>query len=445
MSSVTSPDPGASAGPTPAAAGAAADQPPPPPGWVRNVTLFLTGQTVSLFGSMLVQYAVMWYITLETRSATLLALSAVFGFLPQAIVSIFGGVWADRHNRKFLIIAADAGIALATLALALAMLGGATNIWLIFAAMAVRSTGAGVQTPAVSALIPQIVPAHQLLRINGLNQSIQAAMMIVSPAVAAVLYANFPLQRIFFVDVATAVVGIGLLALIPVAGIARADDGAARPSYLADLVEGMRYARDQVQVRWLVGLCGIIMVLAGAPSFLTPLLLADSFGPEVWKLTVLELAFSIGMLLAGATIGFWGPKFLRAHLVVAASVAFGVVTIGLGVAPVLWVYYAFMFCFGIAVPAFSTPMMTALQELVPAERQGRVFGLVGIVMSISMPVGMGLFGPLGDVWSVPAVLVLAGTLAVVATAVLVGVPTGRSVLAEARGAGSPLGRGSAES
>ena len=81
----------------------------------RPVALFLTGQSVSLFGSMLVQYAVMWYLTLTTKDGGVLALSTLFGFGPQAVISIFGGVWADRHNRKWLIMGADAAIAVATL------------------------------------------------------------------------------------------------------------------------------------------------------------------------------------------------------------------------------------------------------------------------------------------------------------------------------------------
>src|SRR5690606_7390020 len=100
--------------------------------WRRDVTIFLTGQTVSLFGSMLVQYAIMWHLTLLTKSGTVMMLAALFGFLPQAVVSIFGGVWADRLNRKVLIMTADAAIATTTLALALFMLTGFTELWLIY-------------------------------------------------------------------------------------------------------------------------------------------------------------------------------------------------------------------------------------------------------------------------------------------------------------------------
>lgn len=404
------------------------------PHWRRDVTLFLSGQAVSLFGSMIVQYAVMWYITLTTKDGGAVALSAVFGFLPQAIVSIFGGVWADRHNRKFLIMGSDGAIALATLALALLMLSGHTDLWLIFTAMAVRSAGAGIQTPAVSSLVPQLVPARHLLMINGLNQSIQSGLMLIGPAVAALLYSFLPIGAIFFVDVSTAIIGIGLLALVPVKRVTRPTETA---SYFGDLVEGARYAAGHALVRWLLVLNAMIMLLAAAPSFLTPLMVARSFGDEVWKLTVLELSFSIGMLIAGLTVGWWGSRIDRLSLIVGACLAFGVLSIVLGLSPNLVFFYVAMFLTGAAVPAFSTPTMTVLQEAVEPERQGRVFGFLGIVTAVAMPLGMALFGPLADVWSVQTVLVGAGIVTIVITVLAVTLPAGRRALHDARASTGP--------
>ena len=105
---------------------AAARQAVPRPGWKRDVAAFLGGQTISLFGSMLVQYAVFWYLAIRFQSGVTMMLAALFGFLPQAVISLFGGVWADRHNRKLLIIGADAAIALATLCLAAVIMLGAS-------------------------------------------------------------------------------------------------------------------------------------------------------------------------------------------------------------------------------------------------------------------------------------------------------------------------------
>lgn len=404
--------------------------------------IFLTGQSVSLFGSMLVQYAVMWYLTLTTKDGTVLALSTVFGFLPQAIVSIFGGVWADRHNRKLLIIGADAAIAAATAALAVLMALGNRDLWLIYAVLAVRSTGAGIHTPAVSALLPQLVPTTKLLAVNGIIQTVHAGMALLGPAVAALLYATLPLAAILGVDVVTAILGIGLLVLVPVSKVVRSEAGPT--GYFSDLAAGLRYVATHPLVRWLLGLYAVVMVLAAAPSFLTPLMVARSFGEEVWKLTVLELSFAVGMMLAGATIGMWGKRFSRMGLIVGSSIFFGVLSIGMGLSTNLWVFYGFMFLTGVAVPAFSTPSMTVLQETVEPERQGRVFGILGIVGAVAMPLGMAVFGPLADLQSVQFVLVASGLATFAVAAVALSLPSGRRALQAARDHTDPLAHGHGE-
>lgn len=403
--------------------------------WKRDVVIFLSGQTVSLFGSMLVQYAVMWHITLETKSGVALALAAVFGFLPQAIVSIFGGVWADRLNRKALIIGADSAIAVSTLALAILMLNGMTDLWLIFVALAIRSTGAGIQMPAVSAMIPQITPTEHLMRVNGINGSIQSAMALLAPAAAGALYATASLTSIFFVDVVTAVIGIGLLSLIAVPTVRNA--AAEGAGYFTDLVEGVRYIAHHAFVRWLLVLFGVVFLLTVAPSYLTPLMVARTFGDEVWKLTVLEIAFSVGMVLGGIVIAVWGGTKNRIAMIVVSSVLFGILSIALGLSTNLWVFFGFMFLVGLAVPFFSTPSMTLLQETVEPERQGRVFGFVGIVMAVAMPIGMVVFGPLADQFSVEILLVAAGVLMFLVIAIATLIPAGRRAMRAASAATGP--------
>lgn len=399
------------------------------PHWKRDIVVFLTSQTISLFGSMLVQYAIMWHLTLVTKSGVVLALAAVFGFLPQAIVSIFGGVWADRVNRKLLIIWADASIAVTTLALAIFMLSGVNDLWLIYATLAIRSTGAGIQMPAVSALIPQLVPTQHLLRVNGINGSIQSGMALLAPAIGGALYATASIVSIFFVDVVTAVIGIGLLATLAVPTIRRAGD--EHPSYFADLVEGVKYVAHHAFVRWLLVVFAIVFVLIVAPSYLTPLMIVRTFGDEVWKLVVNELAFSVGMMLGGILIAVWGGTKNRVIMIVISSFMFGILSIGLGLSTNLWVFFAFMFLLGLAVPYFSTPSMTLLQERVEPERQGRVFGFVGIVMAVAMPIGMVVFGPLADTFTVESLLVIAGILLFAVIAVAVLVPAGRRAMAAA--------------
>lgn len=388
-------------------------------GWKRNITLFLSGQTASLFGSSLVQYAILWYLTLETKSGVVLTMATVFGFLPQAFISVFGGVWADRHNRKLLIIGADAAIATTTLALAIVMLTGYENLWLIYATLAIRSIGAGIQTPAVGALIPQIVPPDKLIRINGINMSIQSSMTLLAPALAAALFAGFGLHAVLFVDVATAVVGIALVGIIPVTKILRTD---APASYFGDLTAGLRYIRTHKVILRTLIFFAIVFVLAAPPGYLSPLMVVRTFGDEVWKLTINEIVFGVGMLGGGALIAVWGGWRDRMKMLITTSFAFGALSIAMGVSGDFgfWsgsfpLYLFFMLLIGIAVAYYSTTGMTLFQEQVEMEMQGRVFGVEGIILAVAMPLGMLIFGPMADSISIEWIMVITGAITLLVT------------------------------
>lgn len=398
--------------------------------WKKAVAVFLVGQTITTFGSMLVQYAIFWHLALTTKSGAVLALASIFGFLPQAIVSIFAGVWADRVNRKVMIIISDSMIALATFGLAVLMLSGVSDMWLIFLVMAVRSIGAGFQMPAISALLPQIVPTEQLMKVNGINSSVQSTLTILAPVVAAGVYSSMSLAGILFIDVVTAIIGLSLLATIHVPTLDRVTSD-EKPSYFTDLKEGISYIFSHDLVRWVMAIFAIVFLLIVAPSNLSPLMLVRNFGSEVWLLTVLELAFGVGMVLGGALMAVLASKLDRLNTIVGTSIAFGVLAIVMGFTTNLVLFYSLFFFIGLAVPAFSTSAMTLLQETVEPERQGRVFGFVGIVMSVAMPLGMAVLGPLADVVSVEILLILTGAATVAIAVISVVLPAGRRAIAAA--------------
>jgi DHA3 family macrolide efflux protein-like MFS transporter len=400
------------------------------PGWKKKVAVFLVGQTITTFGSLLVQYALLWHLTLTTKSGVVLALAAVFGFLPQAVVSIFAGVWADRVNRKVMIILSDSTIALATLGLAFFMLSGVDDLWLIFLVMAVRSVGAGIQMPAISALIPQIVPTDKLMRVNGINSSVQSSLLIIGPVAAAGIYSTFSLAAILFVDVVTAVIGLSLLATIAVPTLSRAASN-EKPSYFTDLREGLKYIFSHDLVRWVMVIYSIVFLLIVAPSNLSPLMLVRTFGSDVWLLTILELAFGVGMVAGGALMAIFGSKADRLGMMVGTSILFGVLAVVMGFTTNLILFYTLFFLIGLAVPAFSTSSMTLLQETVEPERQGRVFGFVGIVMAVAMPIGMAVLGPLADIVSVEILLIITGVATVVIAVVAILLPAGKRAIAAA--------------
>lgn len=402
---------------------------PIPDRWKANVGLFLTGQTVSLFGSMIVQYAVMWYVTFETGSGFAIALYALAAFLPQGVISIFGGVLADRMNRRVLVILSDATIAAVTLVLALLMANGITDLWIILLAVAARSIGAGVQTPAVSAIVPQLVPADQLMRVNGIFQTVQSALALLAPAAAGAVFGIVGIVPVFFIDVVTAIIGIAVLFFVTVPTLASIAEKTS--TYRADLVEGMRYISHHAVVRWLLLVFAIIFLLTVAPSFVTPLLIARDYGNDVTLVTILEIAFSVGMIGGGILVSTLLAKRSRMTLILFSTFGFAACSIGMGLSPNLWFFYAFMFGLGLLVPLFSTPFMTLVQETVPADKHGRVFSYVGIVMALATPVGMSVFGPLADVISVQMLLVAAGILMAAVMVVAITVPSGRAAMAAA--------------
>lgn len=225
--------------------------------WLKNIILFLSSQTASLFGSSLVQYAIMWHITLTTESGLMMTLYIICGFIPTFILSPVAGVWADRYNRKLLIILADGLIAVATLTLAILFLMGFDSIWLLFAMAAVRAFGTGIQTPAVGAILPQIVPMDKLTKVNGANGSIQAIIMFISPMVSAALLGLISLEMIFFIDVVTAGVGITTLSFLKVSVHEKAAEKQAT-SYFSDFKQGLKYVNNHAFLKKILPfLCGV--------------------------------------------------------------------------------------------------------------------------------------------------------------------------------------------
>lgn len=155
--------------------------------WKKNIKLFLASQTITLLGSSLVQYAITWHITLKTQSGAMMTISILCGMIPTFFLSPFGGVWADRYSRKLLIILSDSLIAIATLILAILFLLGYESLWLLFIISAIRAVGSGIQTPAINALLPSLVPEEHLTRVNAINSSIQSSVWLLSPMASGAL------------------------------------------------------------------------------------------------------------------------------------------------------------------------------------------------------------------------------------------------------------------
>lgn len=380
-----------------------------PAQWKSKTVIFLGSQVFSLLGSSLVQYALMWYVTLQTQSGLMMTVYIVCGFLPTFLLSPFAGVWADRYDRKKVIILSDALIALVTLGLALAFLAGGRELWLIFLAAGVRAVGSALQGPAVGAIVPQFVPEEQRMRVNGLSSTLQSAIMLVSPIVSGALITLWPMHTVFFIDVVTAALAIVVLLFLRVPPHQKAAEK-QKVTYFADLKLGFTYIREH---RYLVSLfvfIGILLFLISPGAFLTPLQVTRTYGSDVWRLTAIEIVFSVGMMLGGAVISAWTGFKNRIHTMLLAAFAMAGCTVALGLAPVFWLYLVFMGLFGMSVPFFNTPSGVLLQEHVEESYLGRVYSILTMLMTSIMPLGMLVFGPLAEIVKLEWILLGTGAL-----------------------------------
>ena len=364
--------------------------------WKRNAVIFLGSQTLSLFGSSLVQYAILWYITLQSQSGIMMTIYIICGFIPTFILSPFGGVWADRYNRKFLIIVADGIIAAVTLFLAILFLSGYEAMWPLFLVSAIRALGAGIQGPAIGAILPQFIPKDKLTKVNGANGSIQAVVTLISPMVSGALYSITTIEMIFFIDVITAILAISVLILFLRIPAHEKAKEIQKISYFADMKLGLTYIKNHAFLKQLFAFLAIFFILLAPVSFLTPLQVARSFGEDVWRLTAIEMAFAIGMILGGIVIASWGGFKNKIHTIGFSLFVFGFCTFALGIVPFFWIYLLLMGIAGISMPILNTPAMTLLQDKVDGDYLGRVFGVMNMISTSMMPLGMLIFGPISD-------------------------------------------------
>ena len=388
--------------------------------WKRNASLFITGQFLSMFGSMLVSHAITWHITLQEQSGSLIAVFTCAAMLPMVFISPFAGVWADRYNRKYLINISDAAIALITLVVAILYMMGTRNVWVLFAAVMARSAGQGVQQPAVNALIPQLVPEEHLTRFNGIQSTAQSLTMFAAPMAAGALLTFLPIEYIFLIDVATAAIGIAtIFFFVKVTGV---PDSQERESgiraYYNEIAEGLRFIGSQAWMKTLLVSIAMFCVLASPAAMLTPLQVTRTFGDDVWRLTTIEISFSVGMMAGGILIAVWGGFKNKVHTMILAWLLFGAATVLFGIIPNFWVYIGVMVFCGITMPIFNTPSMTIIQTQIPANAMGRVFSVIAMVNGLAMPLGTLLFGPLGDIIKIEILLIATGALIIVCGLVL---------------------------
>ena len=274
--------------------------------WTRKTVIFLVSQCITLFGSMIVQMAIIWYVTLKTSSGGWVAAFTICSYLPQFLISFVAGVWADKYSRKKLIIFSDGAITIATLILFFAIPMISSDSILLIALLVVsiiRSMGAGIQTPAVNAVIPQLVPEEYLMKYNGINATMQSIVQFAAPAAAGAVLSIGTFRATLFIDILTALIGIGLLSCVLLPKQEPSNESA---SVFSEIKVGIRYSFSDTMIGKILIVYGLYILLCVPAGFMAALLVSRIYGDTYWYLTAVELVGFAGMALGGLLMGIWG-------------------------------------------------------------------------------------------------------------------------------------------
>jgi DHA3 family macrolide efflux protein-like MFS transporter len=358
-----------------------------------------TGQAVSLLGSQLVQFALIWWLTQETGSATVLAVASLVGLLPRVMLGPFIGALVDRWNRRHIMLVADSLIALVSLALAILYFSGNVRIWHIYTIMFVRSVGGGFHGPAMTASTSLMVPKKHLTRIQGLNQTLDGGLNIISAPLGAILLGWMPIEGILGIDVITA-----LFAIVPLFFIL-----IPQPEPRQEQVDKVSTVWQDVRVgfRYMLGWPGLMAIAMIAvvinmlftPAFsLLPLLVTEHFGGEALQLGAMQSAMGIGFVSGGLLLGGWGgfKRRVLTSIMGLLGAGLGVLMLGFVPASLFPIATVAMFIVGMMLPLVNGPIMAVLQATVQPEMQGRVFTLLSSAASAMSPVGLSIAGPVAD-------------------------------------------------
>jgi MFS transporter, DHA3 family, macrolide efflux protein len=373
-----------------------------------------TGQGISLLGSRLVQFALVWWLTQTTGSATVLATATMVAVLPGVILGPFTGTLVDRWNRRRVMIAADTFVALVALVLVILAWSGQLQVWHVYAAMLARAVGEGFHWTAMQASTSLMVPDQQLARIAGLNQTLHGTLNIAAPPLGALALAILPLHAILSIDVVTALTAVAPLLFIAVPqpvkqGVADAARGAA--ALWNETREGLRYVWGWSGLKAVLLLAMVINFVVNPAFALMPLLVTRHFGGEALQLGTLQSGYGIGMVLGGLLLSTWGGFRRRILTSLCGLVAAGVAIAGVGLAPsdLFVMAIVSMFLAGLMNPLINGPLFAILQSVVTPAMQGRVFTLVGSLATAMMPLSLAVAGPVSDLIGVRVWFILGGT------------------------------------
>ncbi len=393
---------------------------PLPKNWLAIIAVIWAGQAVSMVTSYAAGYAAIWYVTETTGSALMLALMSICAYLPTGLISPFGGVLADRYNRKVIMIAADLGVGIVSLLLGFAILagGGDVSLPLIGVLVLARGVGQAFHSPAMMATMPLLVPERHLMRINTLDQLLLSIVAIGAPAFGILLYTTIGFHSVMFLDFFGALAACAglMLAKIPLVR----DEQAKDQHVIANLHDGWRAITACRGLVLLIGGVTLGMIIFAPLSSVYPLMTYEYFGGNGYDASLTEAVWGVGMIIGSSVIMAWGGGKRLAGLIALACTLCGLFTAASGLLPPTMFPAFALLCGLMAIVCswFNAPLITLVQRNVPEEKLGRALGFTTAASGLVSPIGLAAGGLLAEAIGIAPFFVVDGVACIVLGLVL---------------------------
>lgn len=383
--------------------------------WKKIFYIISAGQAFSLLGSSMVQFAIIWWLTVKTNSAVVLSAASISGFLPHAILGPFIGALVDRHSRKAVMIAADLTIASATLVLIMFFFIGEPSVWVIYLILTVRSIGSAFHMPAMQASIPMIVPEERLTSASGVTQLIQSASYALGPALAALMIGAFSIEYVMMIDVLGAVIATITLLVVSIPNPEKSIKDAENTGMLKEVLHGIKTLREYKGLFNLTVISSIYMIIYIPVGSLFPLMVRGHFQGGAFEASAVEVAFAVGMFLGSIVLGVIGDKLKKDFIISISILLMGIALVISALLPGSG-FIAFVILsaiMGLSAPLFSGAYMALLQSKVDPSVLGRVMGVVNSMMLIATPLGLLIAGPGSEKLGIARWFLISGVMIVI--------------------------------
>ncbi|MDD3253218.1 MAG: MFS transporter [Lachnospiraceae bacterium] len=378
--------------------------------WKRTFYTIWAGQAISQLTSSILQFAIIWYLTAETKSGMMLSLSVMMAFLPQGILGLFAGVYIDRYNRKQIMIWSDLFIAAVSLLLVFISADGHIPPAVILLVLFCRAVGTAFHEPTLGAITPQIVPEAELTRCAGYTQALESISMVISPAIAAILFATWNLNSIIMLDVGGAVLAVLTVLMVQIPKQKVQHETGSRVHLIRESIEGFQILRSERGMLEIILVTTLYSMALMPVSALFPLMCMEYFGGTSAHASIVETLFSIGYLVGALVLAKWGGTRNRVFTIAGSYFVMSFALIGTFLLPstAFPVFVAFSWLMGFSGPFYWGTYTPMLQSHFREEYLGRVLSISDSIRFILGPISLIFSGIVADVWGDEKWFLIAG-------------------------------------